>query len=66
MAYEFKNSRDTTYYLHKKDVVLRGSKKNQTIYYFARDVRKEAINELPAGFAVLEVQKTGLPVLKKK
>jgi hypothetical protein len=66
MAFEFKNSKGTTYYLHQKDVVLRGSKKKQRIYYFAREERKEAIDALPEGFKVLEVKKTGLPVLKKK
>jgi hypothetical protein len=66
MAYTYKNAKGVTYYLHKRDVVLRGSKKNQTIYFFARDERKGAIDELPAGMKVLEVKKTGLPVLKKK
>jgi hypothetical protein len=66
MAYEFKNSRGTTYYLHKKDVILRGSGKKQTIYFFARDVRPGSMDELPANMKVLEVKKTGLPVLKKK
>ncbi|MEO6508577.1 MAG: hypothetical protein ABIO02_01360 [Patescibacteria group bacterium] len=66
MAFEFKNSRGTMYYLHSKDVTLRGSGKKQTIYFFARDERPGAMNELPANMKVLEVKKTGLPVLKKK
>lgn len=66
MAFEFKNSRGTMYYLHKKDVILRGSGKKQTIYFFARDERPGSMDALPANMRVLEVKKTGLPVLKKK
>jgi hypothetical protein len=66
MAYQFKNSKGTTYYLHKKDVTLRGSGKKQTIYFFARDQRAGGVEELPTNMRVLEVKKTGLPVLKKK
>ena len=65
MAYSFNNSRDQKYYLHKKTVKLRGSGKMQTIYFFARDQRPGAMNELPEGYKVKEVKRTGLPVLKK-
>ena len=34
MGYSHKNSKGVTYYLHSKDVTLRGGR-NQTIYYFA-------------------------------
>lgn len=64
MAYEFKNSRGQTYYLHSKDVILRGSGKKQTIYFFSREQGPNAI-DLPGGYEAMEVQKTGLPVLKK-
>ena len=33
MAYSHTNSKGKTYYLHTKDVELRGGR-NQTIYYF--------------------------------
>lgn len=66
MAYTHKNRKGETYYLHKKDVTLRGSGKRQTIYFFAREVRNNAMDDLPRGFYVLEVKKTGLPLLKKK
>ena len=36
MGYSFKNSKGKTYFLHTKDVVLKGGR-NQTIYYFAKD-----------------------------
>jgi hypothetical protein len=63
MAYSTTNSKGTTYYLHKKDVTLRGGRK-QTIYYFARDVRDGALDTVPTGYKVSE-SRNGLPVLKK-
>lgn len=64
MAYSYTNKKDVTYYLHKKDVTLRGGRQ-QTIYYFAREVRDGAIDEVPAGYKVMETERTGMPVLKK-
>lgn len=64
MAYSYTNKKGDTYYLHKKDVTLRGGR-NQTIYYFARDVRDGAIDSVPAGYKVVETERTGMPVLKK-
>jgi len=64
MAYEFTNSRGVKYYLHSKDVTLKGGR-NQTIYYFARDVRPEAIDAVPGGYQVMETERTGMPILKK-
>ena len=53
-----------TFYLHKKDVILRGGRK-QTIYYFAGEAKQGAIDSLPPGYLVGENSKTGLPILKK-
>ena len=64
MAYAHTNSKGDTYYLHSKDVTLRGGRQ-QTIYYFARDERPEAIDEVPEGYVVVENKRTGLPMLKK-
>jgi hypothetical protein len=64
MAFAYKNSKGVTYYLHHKDVTLRGGKK-QRIYYFARYVRAGALDEVPAGYKVMETKRTGMPVLKK-
>ena len=65
MAYAHKNSKGQTYYLHTKDVTLRGGRK-QTIYYFAREVKaKDALEAMPAGRKVVENKRTGLPMLKK-
>lgn len=65
MAYGYKNSKGQTYYLHQRDVKLRGSGKVQRIYFFARDERKGVLDEVPAGYKVVENKKTGLPVLKR-
>lgn len=64
MAYEYTNSKGQKYYLNKNQITLRGSGKLQTIYYFSKDQRPEAI-DMPEGYQVVESQKTGLPVLKK-
>lgn len=64
MAYTYTNSKGDTYHLHKKDVTLRGGRQ-QTIYYFARDERDGAIDEVPFGYEVVETKRTGMPVLKK-
>lgn len=64
MAYSHTNSKGVTYYLHKKDVTLRGGKL-QTIYYFAKDERPEAINELPVNYGVVENPRNGFLTLKR-
>jgi len=64
MAYSYTNKKGVKYYLHSKNVTLRGGRK-QTIYYFARDVRPEAIDKVPDGYKVMETERTGMPVLKK-
>jgi hypothetical protein len=64
MAYEFTNSKGVKYYLHFKDVNLKGGR-IQRIYFFARDVRPGSLDEVPAGFRVIETERTGMPILKK-
>ncbi len=64
MAYEFTNSKGVKYYLHFKDVNLKGGRL-QRIYYFARDIRAGALDEVPSGFRVVETERTGMPILKK-
>lgn len=64
MAYSHTNSKGVTYYLHSKDVVLRGGKK-QTIYYFAKDERSNAC-DLPSDREVVENPRNGFLVVKKK
>ncbi len=63
MAYSFTNSKGRTYFLHKRDTQLKNGR-SQTIYFFAKEVKDGAIDEVPAGYAVSE-SRNGLPVLKK-
>ncbi len=64
MAYSYTNSRGRTYYLHGKTTTLK-SGKQQTIYFFAKEVKEEgSLNAIPAGYVVSE-SKNGLPVLKR-
>lgn len=66
MAYSVKSKKSgKTYYLHSKDVELAGGRK-QKIYYFAGNVGKNALDQLPAGYEVMENKRTGLPMLRKK
>ena len=64
MAYSFTNSKGDTYYLHGKMVTLKNGR-SQQIYYFARDVRSESMDSVPAGYTVVETKRTGMPVLEK-
>jgi len=64
MAYSFVNSKGKTYYLHCKKVTS-ASGKTRELYFFAGDLRQDfAVNEVPAGKEVVELD-SGLPVLKK-
>ncbi len=65
MAYSYKNSKGQTYYLHSKNVTLRGGRK-QVIFYFAREEKDGVLNELPEGKTVIENKRTGLPLVKGK
>lgn len=66
MAYSVKSKKSgKTYFLHSKDVELKGGRK-QRIYYFAGKAEKNALDALPAGYEVMENAKTGLPMLRKK
>lgn len=66
MAYSVKSKKSAKmYYLHSKEVKLAGDRK-QRIYYFAGVAGKDAINQLPTGYEVMENKRTGLPMLRKK
>jgi len=66
MAYSAKSKKSgKIYYLHSKEVKLAGDRK-QKIYYFAGDIRNNAIDELPTGYEIIENKRTGLPMLRKK
>ena len=64
--YKHTNSKGKSYYLFKKEVNLKGGKK-QLIYFFAKDPNNEKgtpVPDLPEGKVVKENTKTGLPFLK--
>lgn len=64
MAFSTKSKKTgETYFLHKKDVTLRGGRR-QTIYYFAREEKTNSC-ELPDGYETMENSRTGLPMLRK-
>ena len=65
MAYSHTNSKGVTYFLHSKEVTLRGGKL-QTIYFFAKDTRPaDAIDELPSKYMVVENPRNGFSTLKR-
>ncbi len=65
MAYSHKSQKSgETYYLHSRVVTLRGGRQ-QTIYFFARDVRDGSLDAVPDGYMVMENSRTGLPMLKR-
>jgi len=65
MAYEFTNKKGTKYYLHFKDVNLKGGRQ-QRIYFFAKDIRDGSLDAVPDAYEVMETQRTGMPILRKK
>ena len=65
MAYTHQNSKGVTYYLHAKDVTLRGGRQ-QRIYYFAKQEKPgESIEEVPEGMQVVENPRNGFLALKR-
>jgi hypothetical protein len=64
MAYSYKNSKGQTYYLHAREVQLNNDHQ-RTIYFFAKDQREGVLNEVPAGWKVME-GRNALPVLSKQ
>jgi len=64
MPYKYTNSKGNEYFLHSRLTKLRNGRE-QTIYYFAKNVKDEgAIDEVPNGYKVSETA-TGLPVLQR-
>lgn len=63
MAFSATNVKGKTFFLHSKTVTLKGGRE-QTIFYFAKEVKDGALDAVPAGLVVSET-KNGLPVLKR-
>jgi len=64
MAFSHVNSKGQTYYLHQRDVTLKGGRL-QRIYFFGREAKEGAIDAIPEGMEIVENTRTGLPILKK-
>lgn len=64
MAYTYTNSKGNKYVLHSRETTLKNGRQ-QTIYFFAKEEKDGALNDVPAGYQVAE-SRNGLPVLKKK
>jgi hypothetical protein len=54
-----------TYYLHSRLQKLKGGQE-VTLYYFAGEAKAGSLDALPAGMEVIENERTGLPMLRKK
>ncbi|MDT3445822.1 hypothetical protein [Pseudofrankia sp. BMG5.37] len=64
-AFGYTNSRGITYFLHAKEVTLRGGRR-QTIHYFASQIRvNDILDSIPSGFEVKENSHNGFLLLKK-
>ena len=64
MALSYINSKEQTYFLHTKEVLLKNGRE-QRIYFFGKQIKEGAIDALPDGFMIKENTQTGLPVLKR-
>ena len=65
MAYSVKSKKSgSTYYLHAKTTKTKGGER--TLYFFSKEVKEGALDDLPAAYEVTESSATGLPLLKKK
>ena len=65
-AYKHTNSKGVSYFLHKKDVTLRGGKQ-QTIYFFAKvEGGKGTPSDLPEGKEVTENPRNGFLTVRNK
>lgn len=63
MAFSYKNAKGITYILHATNTVTKTGK-TQTLYFFSKEQKSNALEAVPAGYQVAETA-NGLPVLKK-
>ena len=63
MAFSFKNSKGTTYYLHATTRALK-SGKEQHLYFFSKTAKAGVLDKVPDGYEIGE-SKSGLPFLKR-
>jgi hypothetical protein len=63
MAFSHVNKKGVTYFLHSKAITLK-SGRVQTLFYFGKEKKANALDAVPQGYKVSETV-NGLPVLKK-
>lgn len=62
MSYSVKSKKNgTEYFLHGKPA----ANGKTTLYFFAKEPKESALDQLPEGYEVSENSATGLPILKK-
>jgi len=54
-----------TYFLHSRRQKLKGGQE-VTLYYFGGEAKEGAIDAVPEGMEIIENERTGLPMLRKK
>ena len=54
-----------TYFLHSRKQKLKGGQE-VTLYYFGGEAKEGAIDAVPEGMEIMENERTGLPMLRKK
>lgn len=59
MGFSYTNKKGVTYWLHEKE-----GKGGAKLFYFSKNPENSV--DLPEGFEVVENEKTGLPIIKKK
>ena len=64
MAYVHMNSMGVSYFLCRKQVTLRGGKR-QAIYYFSKNERPECVGSLPPNYTVDENARNGFLTLRR-
>lgn len=64
MAYMVESKKTgTKYYLHSRETESRGGKRR--LFFFSKEEKDGAVDQLPEGYVVMESAKTGMPMLKK-
>lgn len=63
MPFTYRNSKGDTYYLH---TTAAGKNNEGELFYFAKRAGTNTVDELPDDFKVIESDRTGLPVVKRK
>ncbi len=62
MAYSYINKRGQTYYLHQRKA---GKNRDGMVYFFAKEKKEGVMDKIPEGYNIMEVERTGMPMLKK-